>query len=323
MTKDGAKGYPIMLTRTPYSVAPYGIDSYRAALGPSELFSKDGFIFVYQDVRGRYMSEGDWLEMRPHRPVKNGPKDVDESTDTYDTIDWLIKNVPNNNGRVGLYGISYPGFYAAAGIIDAHPALKAASPQAPIADLFIGDDSHHNGAFMLAANFGFYSGFYPREGGPSAAAGARPLRLRHARRLRLLSCGSGRSPNADAKYFKGKNPFWTANLEHTTYDDFWKARSILPHLKNITPAVLTVGGWFDAEDLAGPLNVYRAIEKSQARRERRRGRQRTSNTIVMGPWPHGGWARERRRSPRQRDVRDARRRRSTGRRSSSRSSRIT
>ncbi len=186
VTKDGVKGYPIMLTRTPYSVAPYGIDSYRAGLGPSEQFSKDGFIFAYQDVRGRYMSEGEWLEMTPHRAVKNGPKDVDESTDTYDTIDWLIKNIPNNNGRAGLYGTSYPGFYAAAGIIDAHPALKAASPQAPIADLFMGDDSYHNGAFMLAANFGFYTGFYPREGGPSPAERPRPVRLRHARRLRLL-----------------------------------------------------------------------------------------------------------------------------------------
>ena len=133
------------------------------------------------------MSEGEWLEMTPHRAVKSGPKDVDESTDTYDTIDWLIKNIPNNNGRVGLYGTSYPGFYAAAGIIDAHPALKAASPQAPIADLFMGDDSYHNGAFMLAANFGFYSGFYPREGGPSLPQDRVALRLRHARRLRLLS----------------------------------------------------------------------------------------------------------------------------------------
>jgi uncharacterized protein len=286
VTKDGVKGYPIMLTRTPYSVAPYGIDSYRAGLGPSELFSKDGFIFVYQDVRGRYMSEGEWLEMTPHRAVKRGPKDVDESTDTYDTIDWLIKNIPNNNGRVGLYGTSYPGFYAAAGIIDAHPALKAASPQAPIADLFRGDDSYHNGAFMLAANFGFYSGFYPREGGPS-------LPQERARfdfgtpdgydfYLRL-----GPLANADAKYFKGKNPYWTANLQHTTYNEFWKSRSILPHLKNITPAVMTVGGWFDAEDLAGPLNVYRAIEKNHAAA----GANGRHNTIVMGPWPHGGWAR--------------------------------
>ena len=290
VTKDGVKGYPIMLTRTPYSVAPYGIDSYRAGLGPSELFSKDGFIFVYQDVRGRYMSEGEWLEMTPHRAVKSGPKDVDESTDTYDTIDWLIKNIPNNNGRVGLYGTSYPGFYAAAGIIDAHPALKAASPQAPIADLFMGDDSYHNGAFMLAANFGFYSGFYPREGGPGLPQERGRFDFGtpdgYDFYLRL-----GPLANADAKFFKGKNPYWTANLEHTTYNDFWKARSILPHLKNITPAILTVGGWYDAEDLAGPLNVYRAIEKSQAAASGGAASGGRPNTIVMGPWPHGGWGR--------------------------------
>jgi putative CocE/NonD family hydrolase len=292
--EDGAKGWPIMLTRTPYSVAPYGIDSYRAGLGPSELFSRDGFIFAYQDVRGRYMSEGDWLEMTPHRAVKSGPKDVDESTDTYDTIDWLIKNIPNNNGRVGLYGTSYPGFYAAAGIIDAHPALKAASPQAPIADLFMGDDSYHNGAFMLAANFGFYSGFYPREGGPSVPQDRSRFEFGtpdgYDFYLRL-----GPLANADAKYFKGKNPYWSANLEHTTYNHFWKSRSILPHLKNITPAIMTVGGWFDAEDLAGPLNVYRAIEKHQAAANggaaaRTAGGSRP-NTIVMGPWAHGGWGR--------------------------------
>jgi uncharacterized protein len=293
VTKDGVKGYPIMLTRTPYSVAPYGIDSYRAGLGPSELFSKDGFIFVYQDVRGRYMSEGEWLEMTPHRAVKSGPKDVDESTDTYDTIDWLIKNIPNNNGRVGLYGTSYPGFYAAAGIIDAHPALKAASPQAPIADLFMGDDSYHNGAFMLAANFGFYSGFYPREGGPALPQDSPRFDFGtpdgYDFYLRL-----GPLANADEKHFKGKNPYWTANLAHTTYNDFWKSRSILPHLKNITPAIMTVGGWFDAEDLAGPLNVYRAIEKSQtAANGGAAGKTGggSPNTIVMGPWAHGGWAR--------------------------------
>jgi putative CocE/NonD family hydrolase len=284
VTKDGVKGWPIMLSRTPYSVAPYGIDSYRAGLGPSDLFSKDGFIFAYQDVRGRYMSEGEWLEMTPHRAVKKGPKDVDESTDTYDTIDWLIKNIPNNNGRAGLYGTSYPGFYAAAGIIDAHPALKAASPQAPIADLFMGDDSYHNGAFMLAANFGFYTGFYPREGGPSLPDDRDRFDFGtpdgYDFYLRL-----GPLANADAKAFKGKNPYWTANITNTTYNEFWKSRSILPHLKNISPAVMTVGGWFDAEDLAGPLNVYRTIEKNQASSNAR------PNMIVMGPWPHGGWAR--------------------------------
>src|SRR5690349_8121341 len=161
--KDASQKYPIMLDRTPYNVAPYGVDAYKTALGPSEKFAKEGFIFVYQDVRGRYMSEGEFVDMRPQIPNKRGPQDVDESSDTYDTIDWLVKNVPGNNGNVGIWGISYPGFYTAAGIIDAHPALKAASPQAPIADWFVGDDFHHNGALYLPHAYRFFSGFgHPR-----------------------------------------------------------------------------------------------------------------------------------------------------------------
>src|SRR5579871_3359902 len=164
--KDTSQQYPIMMQRTPYSVGPYGVDRYRGTLGPSELFSKEGFIFAYQDVRGRYMSEGVWEEVRPHKDVK-GPKDTDESTDTYDTIEWLVKHVPNNNGRVGVWGISYPGFFAAYSLMGAHPALKAVSPQAPMGDVGNGDDAYHNGAFHLAANFGFYSSFKPRKGDPA------------------------------------------------------------------------------------------------------------------------------------------------------------
>ncbi len=159
---DG-KAYPIMMDRTPYSVGPYGADVFRAAIGPSEFFQKEKFIFVYQDVRGRYMSEGSFENIRPHKPVK-GPKDTDESTDTYDSIDWLIKHVPGNTGKVGLWGISQPGFYSSAGMIDAHPALVAVSPQAPVTDYYLGDDNFHNGAFMLAANFRFYLGFFPAHG---------------------------------------------------------------------------------------------------------------------------------------------------------------
>src|SRR5579864_655716 len=147
--KDTSRQYPIMLLRTPYSVGPYGEDNYKTALGPSEIFAKDQFIFAYQDVRGRWMSEGEYMNVRPHKPLKHGPADVDESTDTWDSIDWLVKHVPNNNGRVGMWGISYPGFYAAAGMIDAHPALKAVSPQAPVGDWYF-DDFLHNGAFFLA-----------------------------------------------------------------------------------------------------------------------------------------------------------------------------
>lgn len=280
--KDRSKAYPIMLMRTPYSVAPYGVDHYRSSLGPSELFAKDAFIFAYQDVRGRYMSEGEWVEVRPHKPVKEGPGDIDESTDTYDTIEWLVKNVANNNGRVGMWGISYPGFYTAAGIIDAHPALKAASPQAPIGDYYMGDDSYHNGAFFLAANFGFYANFQPRKGDPAAPERGVPFNYKtpdgYDFYLRL-----GPLSNANALYFKGENPYWDVNVTHTVYDDFWKAHSIVRHLKGITPAIMTVGGWFDAEDLAGPLNVYHAIEKNSPG---------IFNMLVMGPWAHGGWARD-------------------------------
>ncbi|MCU1238018.1 MAG: peptidase, partial [Candidatus Solibacter sp.] len=165
--KDVAEGrtYPILMQRTGYSVAPYGIDQYRAALGPSELTAREKFIFVYQDIRGRYQSEGDYVVIRPHKPVKSGPKDTDESTDTYDTVDWLIHHVAGNTGKVGMYGISQPGFYATAGMIDAHPALVAVAPQAPVTDYYMGDDSYHNGAFMLAHRFNFYMGFRAREGG--------------------------------------------------------------------------------------------------------------------------------------------------------------
>src|SRR5256712_12400588 len=144
--KDRSISYPILLSRTPYSVAPYGEDRYRENVGPSPLFAKEGYIIVYQDVRGRWMSEGEFEHVRPHRPVKNGPKDIDESTDTYDSIDWLVKNIAGHNGRVGMWGICYPGFYTAAGMIDAHPALKAVSPQAPVSDWFASADWRHNGA---------------------------------------------------------------------------------------------------------------------------------------------------------------------------------
>jgi putative CocE/NonD family hydrolase len=155
--KDQSQKYPIMLTRTPYTVSPYGADQYKSALGPSLFMQNEKYIFVYQDVRGKFMSEGEYVEMRPYRPKKSGPKDIDESSDTYDTIEWLLKNVPNHNGRVGMWGISYPGFYTSMGAIDAHPALKAASPQAPIADWFSGDDWHHNGALFLPHAFNFYA----------------------------------------------------------------------------------------------------------------------------------------------------------------------
>ncbi len=280
--KDKSKSYPILLNRTPYSVGPYGADLYRTSIGPSDKLMKDGFIFVYEDVRGRYMSEGEWVEVRPHKPVKTSKSDFDESTDTYDTIDWLVKNIPNNNGRVGMWGISYPGFYVAAGMIDSHPALKAASPQAPIGDYFMGDDSFHNGAFMLGANFGFYTGFSPRAGGPAPPPKFREPFDYGTPDAYEFFLELGPLANSNERYFKHQNPYWSMNLEHQNYDEHWRSRAIQHNLNNIKAAVMTVGGWFDAEDLAGPLNVFRKTGKANPD---------ITNMIVMGPWTHGSWSR--------------------------------
>jgi putative CocE/NonD family hydrolase len=279
--KDTSQKYPIMLNRTPYSVAPYGPNAYRTALGPSEHFQTEKFIFVYQDVRGRLMSEGQFVDMRPHIDKKSGSKDIDESTDTYDTIDWLVKNVPNNNGRVGMWGISYPGFYTSMGVIDAHPALKAASPQAPIADWFIGDDFHHNGTLFLPHTFNFFSGFGLPRPKPTTEGPRRRFEHGTPDGYRFF-LDLGPLPNANTKYLKNEIAFWNDILNHPNYDDFWQARNIRPHLRNIKPAVMTVGGWFDAEDLFGALNTYKTIEQTNPG---------ARNTIVMGPWFHGGWAR--------------------------------
>ncbi|MBZ5728088.1 MAG: CocE/NonD family hydrolase [Acidobacteriia bacterium] len=280
LPKDTAQKYPILLDRTPYNVAPYGVDNYKADLGPSEKFAREGYIFVYQDVRGRYLSEGEFVNMTPHRELKRGPQDIDESSDTYDTIDWLVKNLPGNNGKVGMWGISYPGFYTAAGIIDAHPALKAASPQAPITDWFIGDDFHHNGALYLPHAYRFFSAFGHPRPAPTRPQPAAPQENLPDAYSFFLSVGP--LANVDEKYFKHDVPFWTEMMQHPTYDDFWQARDLGRHLKNIKPAVMTVGGWFDAEDLYGALNTYKTIEKSSPG---------AANTLVMGPWCHGCWAR--------------------------------
>jgi uncharacterized protein len=273
--KDSAKAYPIMLMRTPYSVAPYGVDNYPGRLGPSDFFRDEGFIFAYQDVRGRYLSEGKFIDVPAHKV-----DGVDESTDTYDTIDWLVKHAPNNNGNVGIWGISYPGFYAAFSLIGSHPALKAVSPQAPMGDVGNGDDAYHNGAFYLAANFGFYTGFKqqdepqrPRRDGPEfnfefGTADQYEYYLR-------LGPLSNSIPILKSEY-------WNDLLKHPNYDDFWQARAQSPYMKDVKPAVLFVGGWFDAEDLAGPLKLFRAVEKSGPK---------SPNTLVMGPFPHGGWSR--------------------------------
>jgi putative CocE/NonD family hydrolase len=277
--KDKSKTYPIILNRTPYSVAPYGADKVRLNLGPSPRFGKSGYIFVYQDVRGKWMSEGEFVNMRPQNPQKNGPNDIDESTDTYDTIDWLLKNVANHNGKVGQWGISYPGFYTAAGMIDAHPALVAASPQAPVTDWFAGDDFHHNGAFFLPHAFNFLAVFGKPRPAPTTVPGPRFDHGTPDGYAFFLELGP--LPNADARYFKGSVKFWNELMDHPTYDEFWKARNLRAHLKNIRPAVLTVGGWFDAENLFGALQCYEAVEANHPER---------TNQLVMGPWYHGQWA---------------------------------
>jgi hypothetical protein len=278
--KDESHPYPILLCRTPYSVAPYGASQYKADLGPSAQFGKEGYIIVYQDVRGRTMSEGEFVNVRPHNPAKRGPRDIDESTDTYDTIDWLLKHVPNHNGKVGQWGISYPGFYTAAGMIDAHPALKAASPQAPVTDWFAGDDFHHNGALFLPHCFNFMANFGRPRPGPTNKRGPRfehgtPDGYDFFLKMGPLS-------NADARYLKGDVAFWTEAMRHGTYDEFWQARNLRQHLKDIKPAVMTVGGWFDAENLFGALETFKKVEAN---------RPPAANHLVMGPWVHGGWAR--------------------------------
>jgi putative CocE/NonD family hydrolase len=277
--KDSSQTYPILLNRTPYGIAPYGVDNYRERLGPSAKFDEAGYIFVFQDVRGRYLSEGKFVEMTPHIDHKSGPKDTDNSSDTYDTIEWLLKHVPDNNGKVGIWGISYPGFYTSSSIIDSHPALKAASPQAPMTDLFMGDDAYHGGAFQLAANFGFYVFFKPFDEPARPPRDFVPFDYKTPDGYEFFE---RMGPLANAmRYFKGGNFLWTDQVAHDTYDDYWKVRNLAPHLHNIHCAVMTVGGWFDAEDLAGPFKTYRAIEEQNPG---------ITNILVVGPWYHGGWA---------------------------------
>ena len=275
--KDTSKKYPIVMQRTPYNCAPYGPDQFKRSIAPNETMMKEGYIVVYQDVRGRYMSDGLYDNMRGYIPNKKGKTEVDEASDTYDTIDWLVKNVANNNGNVGTWGISYPGYYASYSLLSGHPALKAVSPQACISDFFF-DDFHHNGAYLLS-----YWKVTP-------LFGPQKTKLTTEAWFKFPNVGTnddyqfflnaGPLVNLD-KYYDSSNEFWQQLKEHSSYDEFWQKRGLLQHLKNIKPAVMIVGGWFDAEDLYGPLNTYSTIEKSS----------KNYNTIVMGPWSHGDWAR--------------------------------
>ncbi len=273
------RSYPILMERTGYDIAPYGVDQYRSSLGPSDLFAREKFILVYQDVRGRYMSEGTFITIRPQKAVRNGPQDTDESTDTYDTIEWLIKHVPGNTGKVGMWGVSQPGFYATAGLIDSHPALAAVSPQAPVTDYYMGDDVYHNGAFMLAHRFSFYMGFRDREGEPAPPARTLPFDYGTQDGYDFY-LNLGPLSNADAKYFKGQQPMWNMNIDHTSYDANWQSRAIWKYLKGVKPAVMLVGGWYDTEDPQGLLRQFDFMEKNSP----------PADMLVMGPWNHGGFA---------------------------------
>ncbi len=270
--------YPIMMQRTCYSVAPYGADKYKTSLGPSETMMKEKYIFVYQDVRGRWMSEGTWTNMTPVIDDKKSKKDVDEGSDTYDTIDWLVKNLKEGNAKVGQWGISYPGFYTAAGLLSGHPALKASTPQAPISDFWF-DDFHHNGAFIQAYFFTFPV-FGVQKTDPTDKPWYTMLNP-DTKDGYQFSMDLGPLKNAD-KYYSD-NFFWQEVINHPNDDEFWQKRNLLPHLKNIKPAVMCVGGLFDAEDLRGPLSIYKTIEKNSPG---------TYNTIVEGPFGHGRWSRE-------------------------------
>jgi putative CocE/NonD family hydrolase len=278
--RDQTQAYPLLMTRTPYGIHPYEEDKFRASLGPNPHFIQEKYIFVYQDVRGRFMSQGTYENVRPQLRKHAGPADVDESTDTYDTIEWLLKHVPGHNGKVGLSGISYPGFYSAAGMIDAHPALAAVSPQAPIADWFF-DDFFHHGAFFLPHAFDFFSGNMQPRPVPTSTRNKRfdyPTTDGYAFYLDI-----GPLKNVNSKYFHHRVAYWDTMMQHPNYDAFWQARNLLPHLRNVAPAVMTVGGWFDAEDLYGALNTYQTVEKQNPK---------IFNVLVMGAWSHGGWSRE-------------------------------
>lgn len=274
---DDSKTYPMMFQRTPYRVAPYGADKYKTRLGPSETFEKEGFIFVFQDVRGKFMSEGEFVNMRPQDAYKRGNSATDDATDTYDSIEWLVKNVDNNNGNVGMWGTSYPGYYTSVGAINSHPALKAISPQAPIADWFF-DDFHRNGAFVTPMAFIFFDTFDKQRDGqfaywPKGMDQVTPDGYQFFKDLGPLT-------NVNEDYFNGERPFWNEIIAHPNYDDYWQSRDLLQHLSKTKPATLVVGGWYDTEDLYGPLYTYQTMSQKNSQ---------SHIKLVMGPWSHGQW----------------------------------
>ncbi|MCU0395353.1 MAG: CocE/NonD family hydrolase, partial [Chitinophagaceae bacterium] len=261
--KDSAEKHPLIITRTPYSCAPYGADKFRAIWNTNHgLYAMKKYIIVFQDVRGRYMSEGEFEDVRPFNPNKQA-LETDEATDTYDALEWLVQHIPGNNGRAGVFGISYPGFYSTMAALSGHPALKAVSPQAPVTDWFMGDDFHHNGAFMLMDAFEFYRGF----GVP------RP------KPVTRYNTGYQRTVRDAYRFFLQTGPLYRFNSLY--YNDWWQARNARNHVAGLQPAMLTVGGTFDAEDCFGAWNLYKAIEEKNP--------ATLVSKVVMGPWFHGAW----------------------------------
>lgn len=278
--KDNTVKHPILFNRTPYTIAPYN-EKFNARLYNSYWieYLKKGYIIVQQDVRGKWMSEGDFVEVRPHNTTKKG-KEIDEASDTYDSIDWLLKNIAYNNGNVGVFGISYPGFYSTMAALSNHTALKAVSPQAPVTDWFMGDDFHHNGAFCLMDGFSFYKGFGIKRPAPTSEFYGKPYQITNKDNYDFyLKTGALKN---FSKLMGDSIAFWKDLIAHPNYDKFWQDRDTRKYVNNIKPAMLIVGGLFDAEDCYGAWNLYKAIENKS---------KNTDNKIVMGPWVHGGWAR--------------------------------
>lgn len=281
LPKDTTENHPILMSRTPYSCRPYGANKFRDFWDNHwKYYMREGYIIVIQDVRGRWMSEGEFVDVRPFIPNKKSKQEVDEASDTYDAIEWLIANLPHNNKRVGVTGISYPGFYSTMAALSGHPALKAVSPQAPVTDWFIGDDFHHKGAFFVMDAFAFYSSFGQPRPKPSTVGSKRfkfPVQDNYQFYLE-----TGALKNYKEKYFGDSILFWNALMEHPNLDAWWKARNPRNFVTNVKPAMLLVGGLFDAEDCYGAWNTYKAIEQKSPK---------ANNRLVIGPWFHGQWKR--------------------------------
>ncbi len=281
--KDKTGKHPILIERTPYSCKPYGEHNWKEYWNSykNEYF-KEGYIMVTQDVRGRWMSEGEFKDVRPFNADKKG-KETDEASDTYDAIEWLIKNIPGNNGNAGVFGISYPGFYSTMAAASNHPALKAVSPQAPVTNWFIGDDFHHNGAFFQLDAVDFYSALGGGFGQPHPVPTSMDARSvgypDHDNYKFFIEAGSLKNLT---KYMGDSIAFWKDLMAHPNYDAWWKARDARNATKNLQPAMLWVGGLFDAEDCWGAWNAYKAAEQNNP--------GKAFNKIVEGPWYHDQWS---------------------------------